>query len=219
MPGILSAPREWLESSPTRWYVVFCEDEGRRYWWRATTRAGFRHVYALRWDGWNWLLFNPSAEYTEVAIIAVSSEDALGRLVPPGAKVLEVEAFRQRDRIRGRWWIGPMTCVEQIKGLLGLPVGFIWTPWQLYRYLLGCVDGVMDQEVRFPQPHQWEGGEPAGDRQNSPEARSDPAVKSAAAQVWRSLLRPTRAAAAIARLCQRHRTRPAQVRFVTVHKR
>lgn len=162
MPSILSAPAAWLESDPTRWYLVFCDGGERLWWWDAFTRPGYRHVFALRWDGWNWLLFDPSGQYTDVAIIAAASEDALGRLVPPGATVLEVEAFRRRDRIRGRWWIGPMTCVEQIKALLGLPVGWIFTPWQLFRYLSEAVDGPEAQASSHanPQPRS-QGKRPA----------------------------------------------------------
>jgi hypothetical protein len=134
---ILSSPPEWRESDPTRWYLVFCDAE-RLCWWDILfrTRAGFSHVYALRWDGFNWLLFNPDAAFTEVAIMPGRSENALQSLARPGATIVEVEAFRKAGRIRGRWWIGPMTCVEQLKALLGLPAGRVWTPWQLYRYLM-----------------------------------------------------------------------------------
>lgn len=140
---ILGSPRAYRLSSPTRWYLVFCEVERRRWWDRVfRTRPGFSHVYALRWDGWNWILYNPHVAYTDVAIIAAPSENALHLLVEPDATVVEVEAYRAKRRIRGRWWVGPMTCVEQVKALLGLPVGRIWTPWQLYRYLVeDCAHG------------------------------------------------------------------------------
>lgn len=150
---LLSCPRAWRRSSPTRWYVIFCEVEDRRWWDRLLgTPAGFSHVYALRWDGFNWLVFNPSVQYTDVAISACTAENALHELLPPGATVLEVEAFRSRDRIRGRWWVGPMTCVEQVKALLGLPVGWIFTPWQLYRYLESLDDGQQTQHAGADGP-------------------------------------------------------------------
>lgn len=150
MTGILGAPRELLGSSPTRWYVIFCNSSGALRWWDyiGHTREGFRHVYALRWDGWNWLLYNPHAGFTDVAIVAAADENALASLVDPGATVLEVEAFRAIDRLRGRWWAGPMSCVEQVKALLGLPVGWIFTPWQLYRYLARCADVHANPRIR-----------------------------------------------------------------------
>jgi hypothetical protein len=149
MPGILGASREQLDSSPTRWFVVWCNSQSRLRWWDylARTPEGFRHVYALRWDGYNWLLFNPHAGYTDVAIVAAADENALAQLVDPDATVLEVEAFRAVDRLRGRWWAGPMTCVEQVKALLGLPVGVIFTPWQLYRYLSRCADASFNPRI------------------------------------------------------------------------
>ena len=140
---ILGCPQAWLESDPVCWYIVFCDSQGRAWWDVAFhTRPGFSHVYALRWDGFNWLLMNPGKAFTEVAILPGTTENALHSLLEPNATVIEVEAFRNKDRIRGRWWGGPMTCVEQVKALLGLPVGRIWTPWQLYRYLMeNCTDG------------------------------------------------------------------------------
>ncbi len=153
--SILGCPREWLESDPTRWYVIFCDAQGRG-WWDVIfrTRPGFSHVYALRWDGFNWLLFNPAVAYTEVAIMSSTSENALQSMVEPGATIVEVEAFRKPDRIRGRWWTGPMTCVEQLKALLGLPVGRVWTPWQLYRYLMEVdADGTF-QETKDTGTHR-----------------------------------------------------------------
>ena len=127
----MGCPVEWLRSSPTRWYVVFCEADERTWWDRLfRTPVGFSHVYALRWDGWNWLAFNPGAAFTDVAIGPGTSENALKSLVEPDATVIEVEAFRQVDKLRGGWWVGPMTCVEQIKALLGLPGGWVFTPWR-----------------------------------------------------------------------------------------
>ena len=149
MAGILGATREQRASSPTRWYVVFCQVE-RLDWWDLIFRLkpSHGHVYALRWDGYNWLLFNPHAGYTDVAIVAGGDENALGQLVDSGATVLEVEAFRAVDRLRGRWWAGPMTCVEQVKALLGLPVGWIFTPWQLFRYLSRCASADVNARIR-----------------------------------------------------------------------
>jgi hypothetical protein len=136
MTGLLSCPRQYLASSPTRWYVVFCEVT-ERSWWDALFRTpvGFSHVYALRWDGWNWLLLNPHAAFTDIMVVAARDEGQLAELVEPGATVIEVQAFRPTDQVRGRWWVGPMTCVEQVKALLGIAPGWIFTPWQLYRYL------------------------------------------------------------------------------------
>ena len=134
---LLGCDPELLASDATRWYIVFCEVTARHWWdWVFRTPVGFSHCYALRWDGWNWIEYNPRAAYTDVAILPATSENALHTLVVAGATVVEVQAFRQSTGIRGRWWNGPMTCVEQIKALLGMRVGLkIWTPWQLYRHL------------------------------------------------------------------------------------
>jgi len=122
----------------TRWFIVFCNGDGTRAWWDRLfrTRDGFRHVYAIRFDGAHWLLFNPHAAFTDVRALDLEGDDALARLTVPGATVLEVAATHNSGCVRGRWWCGPMTCVEQVKALLGIPVGWVFTPWQLYRHLL-----------------------------------------------------------------------------------
>lgn len=133
---LLGCPPELSASSPTCWWLVFCEGRSRHWWDRVfRTPPGFSHVYALRWDGWNWILFNPHAAFTEIEIMPYSRASDLRCMIGPDATALEIETFRRIDGIRGRWWAGPMTCVEQIKALLGLPVDRIWTPWQLFRYL------------------------------------------------------------------------------------
>lgn len=141
--------------SRTRWYVIF-DDSSRVCWWDRLfrTRPGFRHVYAIRWDGFNWLLFNPDADFTEVAIMAAGAQDAIGSLVSDTATVFEVTANRMRGKIRGRWWMGPMTCVEQIKAVLGVHAGRVWTPWQLYQYLTeGLPDG-LPEKAESTQTHR-----------------------------------------------------------------
>ena len=91
---ILGSPRAWRQSSPTRWYIVFCEAARRRWWDKLfRTRPGFSHVYALRWDGFNWILVNPHVAFTDVAIVPLASENELRLLVEPDATVIEVEAF------------------------------------------------------------------------------------------------------------------------------
>ena len=143
MPDNLMGSAHLAACNPTRWYVVFCATGQRRWWDRLfRTPSDFSHVYALRWDGWNWILFNPGAAFTQLEILPHPTENALQAIIEPEATVLEVQAFRRDGLLRGRWWAGPMTCVEQIKALLGLPVGRIWTPWQLYRYLMRFTDGI-----------------------------------------------------------------------------
>jgi hypothetical protein len=133
---ILRAPAEWLNSSQTRWYLVFCAAT-RQHWWDRLfrIRRGWSHVYALRWDGYNWLLFNPAFGLHRRAGDVANDRESIVCSGGAGRGCLEVEAYR-RERLRGRWWVGPMTCVEQIKALLGLPVHTVWTPYQLYCHLL-----------------------------------------------------------------------------------
>jgi hypothetical protein len=165
MTGILGAGRAWLTSSPTRWYVVFCDPEVRNWWdWVFRFPPGFGHVYALRWDGWNWLLYHPHTAFTDVQIVAATDEAALWGLVEPGATVIEVQAFRPLLGMRGRWWVGPMTCVEQVKALLGVPVGRIFTPWQLYRFLLGDRRGPTTREITSLE-QRGQGQQPVGQGQ------------------------------------------------------
>lgn len=146
MPFIKPAPNKSLIDdldlaglSRCEWFVVFMDAEP--FWWNRWLRDGFKHIMALQWDGYNWLMFNPRAGCTDVAVLSWSKPDLpLDIVSDRDAVILQIVSYRDTQRIRS---VIPMlpTCVEQIKALLGIRAPFALTPWQFYRYLIGGKHG------------------------------------------------------------------------------
>lgn len=125
------------------WYLVFTVAH-REHWWDRFIRPGFNHCYAFQESGDGWLLVNPRADYLEIAHEAGAVHN--GRHCFPvsaGADndkitVIRVLAEVPKRQLRSRWFVGPVTCVEIVKGLLGIRAFYVFTPWQLYNYVREC---------------------------------------------------------------------------------
>ena len=109
-------------------YVAF----GGRYtrWWMRFLKKGFYHCFLVLGDGREWVLIDPLVHMTDMIVLKNTSIAKVIRakgyhlirttpVVPP----LTHTQFR------------PLTCVEIVKRFLGINRPFIWTPYQLFRYL------------------------------------------------------------------------------------
>lgn len=134
---------EYSGKSGVEWYLVFYNVE-QAYWWTRLLKPGFQHVIAYRVIAGYWLLFQPRKDFLDVEFTTYPSYLTINEIVPEGAKVLRVTAWREQKRMRYPWIIGSVTCVEMIKALLGIRAFFLWTPWQLYRY---CIKEFPDGQV------------------------------------------------------------------------
>lgn len=107
--------------------------------WLKILKPGFRHCFVLLNDGKRWVSLDPLSNYTDIIV---------HHHVPPefdlplwlkgrGHEVVETNINRARKPAPFMLF----TCVEAVKRVIGLHKRFIITPWQLYRYLQGRVDG------------------------------------------------------------------------------
>lgn len=124
---------ELANRSPVDWWLVFAEGQG--HWWQRLLRPGFGHVYALRWDGWNWICLDPALGFTDIHVLPVASPEISDVVSTECCVILRVEVWRERCRYRVPWVLAPWTCVEQIKGLLGIRATHVITPYQLFKHL------------------------------------------------------------------------------------
>lgn len=114
------------------WWIVFT-DSGRWNVWDVFTSKGFRHCFAFRWDGYNWILIDPLGSWLEVQVMPYTHEDNVPQMmIELGHKVLYVKKNRENRFILR----GIMTCVNIMKHLLGVKSWWIITPKQLYNYLV-----------------------------------------------------------------------------------
>lgn len=114
------------------WYLVFIEAEAP-YWWTRFFKPGFRHVYALRHDGQHWIMLQPRLDFIDIEVLPLPSYLTIQEITD-SPNVIKVTAWRRPGRMRHPWIAGPVTCVEVIKGILGIRAFFLWTPWQLFKY-------------------------------------------------------------------------------------
>lgn len=102
-------------------------------WWLRLLRPGFRHCLVVLDDGRHWVVIDPTAPRTDVAVLERAGvPDLPDRFRALGLTV--VPAAVRCGAIRPAPW-GPFTCVEAVKRVLGLRAPFVLTPWQLHRYL------------------------------------------------------------------------------------
>jgi len=114
------------------WLVVFV-DSGRFNMWDIFTSKGYRHCFAIRWDGYNWVMIDPMGSWLEVQVLPYGPEDNVAEMMRDrGYRVGYVRKSR-RDRFIFR---GFMTCVSTVKHLLGIRAAWVITPKQLHNYII-----------------------------------------------------------------------------------
>ncbi|MBK1668410.1 hypothetical protein CKO28_10220 [Rhodovibrio sodomensis] len=110
-------------------------------WWLPLLKPGFRHcLVALAQPGGGWILLDPMAHATRVAIVS-GGADPLDWFLAHG--LLPVPVRPAPPARRAAPW-APFTCVEAVKRALGLRARFVLTPWQLFRYLTRSEKKVLD---------------------------------------------------------------------------
>jgi len=114
-------------------YIVFCRSSVALPF----LDKDYSHVYAVKWSGFAWMAYYPALGYSDMAILPIMDQDIRVALADTGyTDIIQVSARRKINRWRAPLptWI---TCVEQVKSLLGISAWWIFTPRQLHKYLGG----------------------------------------------------------------------------------
>ena len=120
-------------SKAQKTWVAFSDDTDLP--WLRVLKKGFRHCSVVFNDGSHWITYDPLSSYTDVVVHHVPADFDLP-LWLKGRGYTLVPAFV--DKTPKASPVMPFTCVEAVKLALGLKRRFIFTPWQLYRYLTGA---------------------------------------------------------------------------------
>lgn len=129
------------------WYVVFTPMSANMapWWVRLWMRRDcFKHVYAFRDYAGITLTVNHVAQGLLVDASPISAPDTAHLLGNTDGNAVVLFAGRLKSRYTPR---GAQTCVSVVKSLIGLMAWHIWTPDQLYRYLLNN-NGVLIWEAK-----------------------------------------------------------------------
>lgn len=102
-----------------------------KHWLARFLKPGFTHVGFLLAVGDYWVCIDPGIGTPDVQVPAASSSDLASYYRAKGWHCVEVETGEIEA-------VGPFTlntCVGVTKKFLGIRNPFIWTPFQLYKYI------------------------------------------------------------------------------------
>jgi hypothetical protein len=117
--------------------VVFAGRAG--VWWLRWLRPGFRHCFAAVDDGAQWLTIDPLLHRLEIRASGLPSAfDLAAEYRRMDLIVLDIGPLPVALRSAP---FGIFSCVETVKRVLGLRARWVFTPWQLYRFLERHDDG------------------------------------------------------------------------------
>jgi hypothetical protein len=120
------------------WWLVFrnlpAETAQARGWWLwERLKPGFQHVEAWRLDRGVWARFDPSLEFVQAEVHTAPPWELVNPALQP--TFLRFTRAIKLGKIREPFMIGPVTCVELVKAMIGVRAPFMRTPHQLYKYL------------------------------------------------------------------------------------
>jgi hypothetical protein len=102
----------------------------RKYWWTRLLKPGFSHVFiTIPCEGGR-ILVDPN--FGHLVIKFIKKYEKLPQNLQ---KQVILVNFRTDVNLKGGWF-RPVTCVEIIKRALGIRKPLIFSPYQLYRYIL-----------------------------------------------------------------------------------
>ena len=142
MPNQSSPKPVFPSSIETVWFVGFSDSMGPIAWWQLFTKECFRHVYMYtRFGEDTWLTVSMSRGGL---VITNFSEKGAIDLGFPNIHVFLADLWHGRVILASHGLVttaieiprmAPFTCVELARSLLGIDK-MLWTPWQLYRYII-----------------------------------------------------------------------------------
>jgi len=116
------------------YYVVFTDAEVNQ-WFTRFLHPGYGHCYVVWWDGFNWIRMRPDLTHVAIEVLPlIDSGDV--ELVVLGNTAVHVEVPVNKQRVRTPLMLAPATCTEACKAVLGIRAPFVFTPRQLFNYLV-----------------------------------------------------------------------------------
>jgi hypothetical protein len=103
-------------------YAVFTPT--RDHWWCRFLHQDYGHCYLIKAESEHWIVYGKTTEGLDLMTLPEFSASIEG--------VILIKA-RVRDNKRGLFMLN--TCVGHVKQAIGIRNPFIFTPFQLYKYL------------------------------------------------------------------------------------
>jgi hypothetical protein len=121
---------QWVE-----YYIIFTKSD-LRHMFTIWLNPEFQHCYAVKKSegGQFWMIINPKRGFTQVDLKTVDEFPTIRALLGWQPVILSIKS---KVNTETRWRLWHLDCVEIVKTLLGVNDFWIWTPRQLYKYLVG----------------------------------------------------------------------------------
>lgn len=119
---------------PREWYLIFTKAK-LGHWVFKLLHRDISHVYAVKdLNDYQWLLVQPRVNLTDTEILLKCQYPHIMSIAGPDDKVVKVSAYSEpRNRGLPCWF----NCTEQVKALIGVRSFWTFTPYQLYKGLIG----------------------------------------------------------------------------------
>lgn len=122
-----------VNTSKTKLYLVY-EEKKEGLWWQKYLKKGYKHVFAVHFDGLFWIKMDFTIGYTDYSVLPFDYRDTIKHVLEGRDMTYQyVEAWR-KPRYRVRLLFAPWTCVELMKSLLGIRAWWVITPYQLFKH-------------------------------------------------------------------------------------
>lgn len=124
---------ETSKKTTVDWFIIFTQSRCKM-WLMKFLKKNFSHVYAAKKSpgGQFWIIVNPLLPFLSCELLLVDQYPHPRLFVENGAVILPVKAYIKNE---ARWAFCVFNCVEVVKALLGIKSFWVFTPWQLYKYL------------------------------------------------------------------------------------
>lgn len=104
-------------------FVVFTKDDG--HWWSRFLHKDIQHCFVIKPNGADYLVHGRTVDKFD--LFTVTDKNVI--LSEP----FRIMGYKQKHPVRSLFMLN--TCVGHTKQLLGINRTFIWTPYQLYKYM------------------------------------------------------------------------------------
>ena len=104
-------------------YIVFEDDS--EHWWSKLLKKGIRHCFLIKPVPNSYIIYGKSAKSFDLFTVSDQKSIIEGNYI--------IESYVPKECKRSLFMLN--TCVGAVKQVVGINKPFIWTPYQLYRYL------------------------------------------------------------------------------------
>ncbi len=101
------------------------------HWWTYFLKKGFYHCFLILGNGREWYIIDPVMHFTDFIIVKTHHIEKF--FLNKGYQLIRTTPILPT---RVRFFLRPCTCVETVRRFLGIQHPFLWTPHQLFSYLI-----------------------------------------------------------------------------------